>query len=147
MLVHYRDTTPQKKKLPFEITGDGVLRYPGRLCVSGVAVYAYRLREKLIILAIIFIQGQRNMYHDIKKIYWWDGMKKDIAEFIAQCPNCQQIDVQAERMIQKLEDMLWACVIDFRDSWYDHFPLIEFAYSNSYHSNIQIVPYEALYGR
>ncbi|XP_070002462.1 uncharacterized protein [Nicotiana sylvestris] len=33
------------------------------------------------------------MYHDkIKKIYWWDEIKKDIAEFVAQCPNCQQVD-------------------------------------------------------
>ena len=29
----------------------------------------------------------------------------------------------------------------------DHVPLIKFAYNNSYHSSIQITPYEALYGR
>ncbi|XP_069154546.1 uncharacterized protein [Solanum lycopersicum] len=29
----------------------------------------------------------------------------------------------------------------------DHLPLIEFAYNNSYHSSIQMAPYEALYGR
>ena len=39
------------------------------------------------------------------------------------------------------------CVIDFKGSWDDHFPLIEFAYNNIYHSNIQMAPYEALYGR
>ncbi|KAJ8763987.1 hypothetical protein K2173_004852 [Erythroxylum novogranatense] len=32
-------------------------------------------------------------------------------------------------------------------SWDDHLPLIEFAYNNSYHSGIQMAPYEALYGR
>ncbi|XP_070056969.1 uncharacterized protein [Nicotiana tomentosiformis] len=37
MLVHYRDTTPQKEKTPFEITEDGVLRYGGRLCVPNIA--------------------------------------------------------------------------------------------------------------
>lgn len=30
------------------------------------------------------------MYHDLKQIYWWDGMK-DIAEYVAKCPNCQQV--------------------------------------------------------
>ncbi|XP_070042776.1 uncharacterized protein [Nicotiana tomentosiformis] len=34
--------------------------------------------------------GATKMYHDIKEIYWWDRMKKDIAEFVAQCPNYQQ---------------------------------------------------------
>ena len=58
-----------------------------------------------------------------------------------------QTDGQAERTIQTLEDMLRACVIDFNGSWDDHLPLIEFAYNNSYHSNIQMASYEALYGR
>ena len=58
-----------------------------------------------------------------------------------------QTDGQAERTIQTLEDMLRACVIDFRGSWDDHLPLIEFAYNNSYHASIQMAPYEALYGR
>ncbi|WMV13895.1 hypothetical protein MTR67_007280 [Solanum verrucosum] len=57
-----------------------------------------------------------------------------------------QTDGQAERTIHTLEDMLRACVIDFNGSWDDHLPLIEFAYNNSYHSSIQIAPYEALYG-
>ena len=31
------------------------------------------------------------MYHDLKKIYWWDGTKKDIANYVAKCTNCQQV--------------------------------------------------------
>lgn len=58
-----------------------------------------------------------------------------------------QTDGQAERTIQTLEDMLRSCVLDFKDSWDDHLPLIEFAYNNSYHSSIKMAPYEALYGR
>ena len=34
------------------------------------------------------------MYHNLKQIYWWDGMKKDIAEYVAKCPNCQQVKVE-----------------------------------------------------
>ena len=43
--------------------------------------------------------------------------------------------------------MLRACVFYFKGSWDDHFPLMEFAYNNSYHSTIGMAPYEALYGR
>ncbi|XP_038889375.1 uncharacterized protein LOC120079293 [Benincasa hispida] len=35
----------------------------------------------------------------------------------------------------------------FNDSWDTHLSLIKFAYNNSYHSSIEIAPYEALYGR
>ncbi|GJT26722.1 putative reverse transcriptase domain-containing protein [Tanacetum coccineum] len=58
-----------------------------------------------------------------------------------------QTDGQSERMIQTLEDMLRACVIDFGGSWDVHLPLAEFSYNNSYHSSIRCAPFEALYGR
>ena len=31
------------------------------------------------------------MYHDPKQIYWWDGLKKDIVDYVAKCPNWQQL--------------------------------------------------------
>ncbi|CAN4090626.1 unnamed protein product [Withania somnifera] len=40
-----------------------------------------------------------------------------------------------------------ACVLDFKGSWEDYLPLIEFSYNNSYHLSIRMAPYEALYGR
>ena len=43
--------------------------------------------------------------------------------------------------------MLRACVLDLKDSWEEHFPLVEFAYNNSYQASIQMASYEALYGR
>ncbi|WMV08046.1 hypothetical protein MTR67_001431 [Solanum verrucosum] len=59
----------------------------------------------------------------------------------------QQTDGQSERTIQVLEDMLRACVMDFGGQWDQYLPLAEFAYNNSYHSSIQMAPFEALYGR
>ena len=58
-----------------------------------------------------------------------------------------QTDGQSERTIQTLEDMLRACVMEFKGSWDTHLPLIEFAYNNSYQASIEMAPYEALYGR
>ena len=58
-----------------------------------------------------------------------------------------QTDGQSERIIQTIEDMLRTCVLDFKGNWDDHLPLIEFSYNNSYHANIGMPPYEALYGR
>ncbi|GJY47491.1 putative reverse transcriptase domain-containing protein [Tanacetum coccineum] len=58
-----------------------------------------------------------------------------------------QTDGQSERIIQTLEDMLRACVIDFGSSWDRHFPLVELSYNNSYHTSIKAAPLEALYGQ
>nr|GFA54268.1 putative reverse transcriptase domain-containing protein [Tanacetum cinerariifolium] len=40
------------------------------------------------------------------------------------------------RFQKTLEDMLRACVLDSEGSWDVHLPLVEFSYSNSYHSNL-----------
>ncbi|GJZ88382.1 putative reverse transcriptase domain-containing protein [Tanacetum coccineum] len=58
-----------------------------------------------------------------------------------------QTDGQSERIIQTLEDMLRACVLDFGGSWDIHLPLVEFTYNNSYHSSVRCASFEALYGR
>ncbi|XP_059290739.1 uncharacterized protein LOC132044276 [Lycium ferocissimum] len=78
--THYNDTAPQKKKSSFGVIGDGVLRYRYRLCVPDVTV----LRQKIIAEAhsscYSIHTGSTKMYRDIKEVYWWDGMKKDIVE-------------------------------------------------------------------
>ena len=47
-----------------------------------------------------------------------------------------QTNGQLERTIQTLEDMLRACDLDFKGSWEEHFPLVEFGYNNSYQASI-----------
>ena len=37
--------------------------------------------------------------------------------------------------------------MDFRGSWEDHLPTVEFTYNNSYQTSIQMAPFEALYGQ
>ncbi|GJX99342.1 putative reverse transcriptase domain-containing protein [Tanacetum coccineum] len=81
-------------------------------------------------------KGADKMYYDLRDRYWWSGIKKDIAEYT---------DGQSERTIQKLEDMLRACILDFRGSWDVHLLLVEFSYNNSYHSSVRCAPFEALY--
>ncbi|KAL8088727.1 hypothetical protein AgCh_038492 [Apium graveolens] len=79
------------------------------------------------------------MAHDLSK-----GVARHISEWgIRQ----RETDGQSERTIQKIEDMLRVCAIDFKGSWDEHLPLVEFAYNNSYHASIGMPPYEALYGR
>ena len=48
---------------------------------------------------------------------------------------------QSEKTIQTLEDMLQACALEYTGSWDHNLSLAEFAYNNSYHSNIDMAPY------
>ena len=40
-----------------------------------------------------------------------------------------QTDGQSEKVIQILEDLLRACVLDLKGNWDDHLPPVEFAYN------------------
>ncbi|XP_057464975.1 uncharacterized protein LOC130754744 [Actinidia eriantha] len=35
--------------------------------------------------------GMMKMYQDLKKMYWWMGMKWDIREYVSKCLQCQRI--------------------------------------------------------
>nr|GFA86814.1 putative reverse transcriptase domain-containing protein [Tanacetum cinerariifolium] len=61
-------------------------------------------------------------------------------------PYHSQTDGQIERTIRILDDMLCACVIDFRKGWDRHMPLVEFLCNNIYHTRIKAAPFEALRG-
>jgi hypothetical protein len=58
-----------------------------------------------------------------------------------------QTDGQLERVIQILEDMLCACVLDFGNKWINNLAYAEFTCNNSFQSAIEMARFEALYGR
>ena len=54
--------------------------------------------------------GSTKMYHDLKDTYWWNGMKKDIAEFVSKCLTCQQVKLEHQRpsgLLQQLPILEW----------------------------------------
>ena len=50
------------------------------------------------------------MYADMKRLYYWDGMKSDIANFIKRCMTCQLVKAEHRRpggLLQPLEIPIW----------------------------------------
>ncbi|GJU44725.1 putative reverse transcriptase domain-containing protein [Tanacetum coccineum] len=79
---------------------------------------------------------------------FWQSLQEALRTYLDMSTTYHpQMDGQSERTIQTLEDMLHACVIDFRNGWDNHLPLVEFSYNNSYHTNIKAASFEALYRR
>ena len=79
---------------------------------------------------------------------FWKGLMKELGvKLNLSTAFHPQIDGQSERTIQTLEDMLRSCVLQFKGHWNEYLPLAEFTYNNSYHTSIEMSPYEALYGK
>jgi len=50
------------------------------------------------------------MYRDLKTHYWWPGMKRDIAKYVARCLTCQQVKAEHQKpggLLQPLPIPVW----------------------------------------
>jgi hypothetical protein len=37
------------------------------------------------------------MYQDLKRKYWWYGLKRDVAAHVAMCDVCQRVKAEHQR--------------------------------------------------
>ena len=97
VLLQLKEVVHKQKVMVFSKGGDGVLRYQDRLCVPNVDNVRERIMAEAHSSRYSIHPGSTKMYHDLKEVYWWSGMKRDIADFVSKCPNCQQVKVEHQR--------------------------------------------------
>ncbi|WMV41040.1 hypothetical protein MTR67_034425 [Solanum verrucosum] len=54
--------------------------------------------------------GATKLYRDLWEVFWWNGTKRSIADFVVNCPNCQQVKVENEKpggMTQEINIPTW----------------------------------------
>lgn len=54
--------------------------------------------------------GSTRMYHNLKRDYWWKGMKSAVATYVSKCMVCQQVKAEYQRpsgMLQPLPIPQW----------------------------------------
>ncbi|GJT51657.1 putative reverse transcriptase domain-containing protein [Tanacetum coccineum] len=158
-MLHSLDQQMKKKE-------DGGLYFMDRIWVPLVGSVRTLIMDEAHASRYSVHSATDKTYYDLRGMYWWPCMRKDIATYVSDCLTCSktlqkslgmqldmsmayhpQSDGQSEHTIQNFEDMLRACVIDFGGSWDTHLPLAEFSYNNNYHSSIRCAPFKALNGR
>ncbi|XP_075101825.1 uncharacterized protein LOC142177253 [Nicotiana tabacum] len=81
----------------FALDENGVMRLDGRLCVPNVD----DLRREIMVEAhssrYSIHPGSTKMYHDLRDVYWWNNMKRDIVDYVSRCLNCQQVKAEHQR--------------------------------------------------
>ncbi|XP_072078011.1 uncharacterized protein [Arachis hypogaea] len=50
------------------------------------------------------------MYYDLKEMFWWPGMKNDVATVVSKCLTCQKVKIEHQKpsgMLQPLDTPQW----------------------------------------
>ena len=88
----------------------GVLWYKGRLCVPNVPELKELILKEAHDTRYSIHPGGTKMYQDLKEMFWWLGMKREIASYIAKCDVCQRVKAEHQRpagLLQPLKIPEW----------------------------------------
>ncbi|GKB12068.1 putative reverse transcriptase domain-containing protein [Tanacetum coccineum] len=47
--------------------------------------------------------GADKMYHNLRDMYWWPGMKRDIATYVSKCLTCSKVKAEHQKPLGWLQ--------------------------------------------
>ncbi|KAG8473004.1 hypothetical protein CXB51_034923 [Gossypium anomalum] len=78
----------------FRISSDDCLMFKNWICVPKNDELIQNILHEAHNGCLAVHPGSTKMYNDLKKMYWWNGMKRDISEFVSKCLICQQVKAE-----------------------------------------------------
>jgi hypothetical protein len=84
---------------------EGVVWFKDRLCVPNVQSIRELILKEAHESAYSIHLGSEKMYQDLKKKFWWYGMKREIAEHVAICDSCQRIKAEHQKLAELLHPL------------------------------------------
>jgi hypothetical protein len=67
---------------------EGVVWFKDRLCVPNIKSIRELILKEAHETAYSIHPSSEKMYQDLKKRFWWYGMKREVAEYVAICDSC-----------------------------------------------------------
>ncbi|WVZ75866.1 LOW QUALITY PROTEIN: hypothetical protein U9M48_023889 [Paspalum notatum var. saurae] len=88
----------------------GTVWYKDRVCVPEVDIIRKLILSEAHDTTYSIHPGSTKMYHDLKEMFWWYGMKRAVAEYVAVCDTCQHVKAEHQRptgLLQPLKIPEW----------------------------------------
>ena len=110
-LLKLKKQAREGKAERFFVHEDGGLRFNGRWCLpTRETSLKERILDEAHCAKFSVHPGDDKMYQDLKLMFWWSGMEKDIAEYVLRCLTCQKVKSKHKRpggLLQTLEIPVW----------------------------------------
>jgi len=94
----------------FGIDKTKILRFKDRMCVPNNEEIKEMILEEAHKSKLSIHPGTTKMYQDLKKMFWWPKMKKEVAQYVSKCLVCQKAKIEHQkpaRMLQSLDIPEW----------------------------------------
>ncbi|GJU68192.1 putative reverse transcriptase domain-containing protein [Tanacetum coccineum] len=94
----------------FERRDDGGIYFFDRIWIPSVGGVRKLIMDEAHTSRYSIHPGADKMYYDLRDLYWWPGMKRDIAEYVSRCLTCSKIKAEHQKpsgLLQQPEIPEW----------------------------------------
>jgi len=88
-LIEMMKTEELRIKNRLRLADDGLIKIGDRICVPQVDDIRQEILNDAHKSKLTVHPGSTKMYQNLRGLFWWCGMKTDIAEFVSRCLTCQ----------------------------------------------------------
>ncbi|GJU09634.1 putative reverse transcriptase domain-containing protein [Tanacetum coccineum] len=81
----------------FEQRDDGEIYFFDRIWIPSVGGVRKLIMDEAHTSRYSVHPGADKMYYDLRDLYWWPGMKRDIAEYVSRCLTCSKIKAEHQK--------------------------------------------------
>ncbi|GJT58011.1 putative reverse transcriptase domain-containing protein [Tanacetum coccineum] len=96
----------------FERRDDGGIYFFDRIWIPAVGGIRKLIMDEAHTSRYSVHPGADKMYYDLRDLYWWPGMKRDIAEYVSKCLTCSKIKAEHQKpsgLLQQPKIPEWKC--------------------------------------
>ncbi|KAK1660763.1 hypothetical protein QYE76_048922 [Lolium multiflorum] len=83
----------------------GSLWFQKRICVPDIAEIKEVILREAHQTPYSIHPGSTKMYMDLKELFWWNNMKREIAQYVAECHTCQRVKAEHQSPAGKLQPL------------------------------------------
>ncbi|MCH88206.1 retrotransposon protein, partial [Trifolium medium] len=97
-------------KEDYTLSADGLVLFKNKIMVPKEGSVRDKILEEAHKGKFTIHPGITKMYQDLRQMYWWPGMKKDVASFVSKCLVCQKVKIEHQKpsgLLQPLEIPEW----------------------------------------
>ena len=102
-MIKLKEEIEKGKKVEFQTRDDGMIVKGQRMCVPEYRKLKRYIMEEAHSSAYAKHLGSTKMYRSLKEHYWWNGMKKEITNFVSRCLTCQKVKAEHQRPAGKMQ--------------------------------------------